>query len=578
MWKFFIHTAIGVRLKKERGWVEDQPQGGETSPGRWKFEPGHGWSRTTQPRSGFFKQTLKSGLLAVLFCLSTSIPHSANAAGVTVITHGLNGNADGWVTGMANAITHYYRFPGTTYTIYKLYFVPDGNGYDLTWSRLAGSPPANTDSGEILVAFDWSQLSDGTTYNTYQIATVLAAALLSTNFISELNGHALCEMPVHLIGHSRGGSLMCQTCLLLGTNGVWVDHLTTLDPHPLNNDGFILDFLAGYTVKDAPCKTYQSVLFHDNCWENLSLVHGESVAGAFVRKLTDLSGGYQNTGDSYYQHSNTHLWYHGSIDLNTPASDTEATITSAERTNWWDSYEDQGLFAGFYYSLIGGGDRTNPGLPGGPVIRDGYNQDWDLGGGTNANRTVLPANNGTWPNLITFNLAGTNVVAGNAIGATYYYQYAGASNLTLQICFDRDLNPYTPNNIPVLQLQSPATGAGNVYYQNLGLPTTNVPPGTYAVCGKISDGVHTRYLYTPALVTVLAVQPPPVLDIAKLNDTQFLIGVNGVTNQTVVLETSTDLQSWLPLATNNMTSIRWVYTNTVPMDFDKQFYRAVVGR
>lgn len=239
------------------------------------------------------RATGKKLLFGAILFLSAFVPCSTKAAGVTIITHGLDGNVDGWVTGMANEIHSYYRFPGTNYTFYELYFVPSGSGYNLAWFRLGGSAPSATDSGEIIIAFDWSQLSDGSSYSTYQIANVLDLALLSTNFISELNGHALCELPIHLIGHSRGGSLMCQTSLLLGTNGVWVDHLTTLDPHPLNNDGFDLDFLDGYSAVDAHCATYQNVLFHDNCWENIDFfVRGEAVSGAYVRQLYNLSGGY----------------------------------------------------------------------------------------------------------------------------------------------------------------------------------------------------------------------------------------------------------------------------------------------
>jgi len=525
------------------------------------------------------RAAMQHGLFGAVLCLAVLIPRAAGASGVTVITHGLNGNADGWVTGMADQIPAYSQFRGTNYTFYKLYFIPNGTNYSLTWMQLGGSSPSATDSGEIVVAFDWSQLSDGNSYNTYQIATNLAAALLSPSFIPELNGHALCELPIHLVGHSRGGSLMCQTSLLLGTKGVWVDHLTTLDPHPLNDPNFPLDSLL-YSAVDAPCATYQNVLFHDNYWENINFfVHGEQVSGAYVRKLVSLSGGYQNTGDPYYGHSNVHLWYHGSIDLNTPASDTEATLTGLERTNWWVAYESQGTNAGFLYSLIGGGDRTSSDQPAGQghAVRDGYNQDWDLGAGTNANRSALPANNGTWPNLIKFSVTGTNVVMAGALIATkLYYQYAGASNLTLQIYYDTDFNPYNSNSILIAHMQPPATGPGSVnYYSSLGLTTTNVPPGIYAICGKISDGAHTRYLYTPQLVQISSSRQPPVLDIAELNNAQFCIGVNGVSGQTIALQVSADLQTWLPVATNTLAGSRWTYTNSVPAD--RQFYRAVLN-
>ena len=201
--------------------------------------------------------------IAALVIAAAPIVHGA---GVTVITHGLNGNADGWVTGMASQIPNYPTFPGSSYSIYKVYYYYSGGSYIPTWVRLGGNQPNSTDSGEIIVAFDWSQLADGSSFNTYQIATSLASILQDSNLISELNGHALCELPLHLIAHSRGGSLMSEVSLRLGTNGVWVDHLTTLDPHPLNNDGFDLDWLAGYTAVDAPVRTYLNVLFHDNCW------------------------------------------------------------------------------------------------------------------------------------------------------------------------------------------------------------------------------------------------------------------------------------------------------------------------
>jgi len=501
---------------------------------------------------------------------------SAHAAGVTVITHGLNGNVDGWVTNMAGKITGYNRFPGTNYSFYKIYFVPNGSGYNAAWSRLRGAPPSLTDSGEILIAFDWSQLSDGNSYNTYQIASVLDAVLRSTNFIPELNGHALCELPIHLVGHSRGGSLMCETSRLLGTNGVWVDHLTTLDPHPLNDPNFPLDFFL-YNAVDAPCATYQNILFHDNYWQNSSYpINGEPVSGAYVRKLTSFSGGYSSA------HSDVHLWYHGTLDLITPTSDSEAPITSTERNSWWAAYENHGTNAGFIYSRIGNGDRTAyfpPGLPGDPIIRDGYNQYWDLGaGGLNTNRTLLSANNGTWPDIIKLNVTGTNVVVQNdPVGVKMYYQYGGPSNLTAQIYFDPDCNPYNSNSIPALSLQPPATGTGTVfYYPGLGLATTNVAPRSYAVYARISDGTHVRYLYAPETVTILSIPQSPVLDIVKSGPAQFIIGVNGVAGQKMTLQASVDLQGWSSLATNTLTTSRWTYTNSLP--FARQFYRAILGQ
>jgi len=216
---------------------------------------------------------------------------------------------------------------------------------------------------------------------------------------------------------------------------------------PLDVDFFL------YSAVDAPVRTYQNVLFHDNYWQDSALfVYGEQVSGAYVRKLYDISGGYQNVGDSHYPHSNVHLWYHGTVDERVPADDTEAQITSTEFGRWYVSYEKHGLNAGFNWTLIGRGDRTSYDEPlgaGFPAVRDGYNQIWDLGAGQNGNRTFLPSNNGDWPNVIKFNLvSGYTAQQGTNISVKYFYQWAKPSTsiATLSFYLDDDFNPLNAND------------------------------------------------------------------------------------------------------------------------------------
>lgn len=518
--------------------------------------------------------TLGLGLLAS--CLG------ASGAGVTLITHGYNGDVNGWVTGMADEETVYPKFPGTNFTEYTIVLGINNGSYTISTSRTRGIAPLQTQSGEIIVKLDWSQLAGGvfSTYSTYAVAGVAASALLQTNLITELGGRALVELPLHLVGHSRGGSLISEVSRILGTNGVWVDHLTTLDPHPLNNDGFS-DPVTGV---DAPVRTYVNVLFHDNYWQDLGGGFydptGEPVAGAYIRQLTSLSGGYGNTSSVSPYHSNVHLWYHGTIQLTTPASDTEASIGTSERSTWWVSSETKGTNAGFIYSLIGGANRLSTVQPLGPgfsAIRDGYNQYWDLGAGVFNNRITLASNSGTWPSLIKLNRTNTAAVAqGQSASLRFYYQWAkpGTSQGTLNLYLDDDFNPLNTNGRLIGQLAITGTGANavNTGIINGYLNLTNAPLGRHWIYGKLVAGGRTRYLYAPESINVLPPGPPTV-DIAVVAPETVEIGINGVAGEQLVLQTSLDLSTWQSIATNTLSGSRWTYT-VAPATLGHQYFRA----
>lgn len=506
---------------------------------------------------------------------------SQSGAGVTVITHGLNGNVTGWVTGMATNVPLHPGFRGTNFSCYNMTFVPaGGGGFTLSATRTAGVAATNSASGEVIIKLDWSGLADGNSYNTFQVAGAVLPALLSTNFVPELGGRALAEFPLHFIGHSRGGSLLCEVSRLLGTNGIWVDHLTTLDPHPMNAPGFPFD--GSYAAVDALMNTYENVLFHDNYWQNSDFfVFGQSVAGAFVRKLTSNGGGYTGIGSA---HSDVHLWYHGTINTNTPTSDAEVSLLAAQRTAWWSAYEAQGARAGFIYSRIGGADRTSTDQPAGAgfaMIREGYNRVWDLGAGVTNNRTALPANNGAWPNVIKFNRTTTHrVELGQAMPVKFYYQWAqpGTNLATIRLYLDADLNPLNTNQTLLREIVVPGNGAGFVSFSttNLTLAASNTAPGFYSVLATITGGGRARQLYAPEWVEVISPRQPPSLDIVKLNATQYRIGVNGEPGRTVILQNSTDLAAWTSIVTNTLATNRWEFTNTPPVNPGARFYRGVL--
>ncbi len=154
-------------------------------------------------------------------------------------------------------------------------------------------------------------------------------------------------------------------------------------------------------------------------------------------------------------------------------------------------------------------------------IIDGFNKNWDLGGGVAPNRTALPANAGLWPNAILFALdEPTTIPAGESFATTLYHQ-AGPSavgNIDLTIFLDADFNPYNGNEIEVDQQTLPRTGTSAVSFNTLNatVDAAAVPPGSYSVCARLNDGVRTRYLYAPQLLVVTPSLQPPITRLTRV--------------------------------------------------------------
>lgn len=499
----------------------------------------------------------------------------ANTSGVVLITHGFNADAKGWVNAMAAAIEAYPGLTLTNTSTYEIYFEQDTTGsYVPKQRKLRGANPLQANSGEIILLLDWSQLAgtlSGVSYSTYDVAPGVASTLTAANFIPELGSRSLAEQSLHLIGHSRGGSLVCQVARILGEQGIWVDHITTLDPHPLNND---YDDSLLTPVVDAPAHPYSNVLFADNYYQiNNSFLgldpNGQYVTGAYNRYLSGLNlGGY---GGFARLHSNVHLWYHGTVDWRTPADDGDAIITGLERESWWTVPEANGLAAGFRLSRSGGADRASSDAPTGGTnrISNGLNQLWDFGAGVRANRFALGENLGLWPNLLTLNIDATNlsllpngkkwhtIESGSSLAVRFMYQAGNmqSTGLVVRMFLDVDSNPYSGNETSLQSAPIPPTGVDVVSTLSKSI-STQVERGVYAVGAEISDGTRGRFLYAPEL---LQIEPAPLSLTIEADGN--LVEINIAADfSSVVVETSDDLFTWSPVLTNAQPGAVWSFT------------------
>lgn len=449
-----------------------------------------------------------ASLFFLLFLLSAA-GVGVRAEGVTILTHGFQAGTgeSAWVAAMRDAVSNACLSGEKHYGTITV----TGSAGSLT----ATCSPwdiglATSTSGEILIVVDWSAVAN---HLVSGVTAQEVAAAVAPKIFQGQNGHpALAELPLHLMGHSRGGGMICELARLLGLQGVEVDQLTTLDPHPLTASD-PQPPLPLPSIIDTPMAVYENVLFTDNYWQTIAYPQGQSIAGAYNRLWTSLPGGYHNHSDSAYNsvadHLNIHLLYHGTVDLNTPISDGQATLGSSERTAWFNAYESEGgtggQKAGFFYSRIGlYGNRLSTDTPvaGGDALKNGYHNDALLGGaGARSPQTWTSA---VWPNVVALEvLRGSTPlgpgVQGLSVGETLtlrytYRDYDSGSDVTFYV--DQDRNPYNNNNLGTIATRNlSATGPTLAQATEPWNSTGISPVGEMFVYAKITDGSRTRYLY-----------------------------------------------------------------------------------
>lgn len=507
--------------------------------------------------------------LAGIAAAALTIPQ-ALGGGVTLITHGFNSDITSWILPMASRFPGHPGFPGTQLTCYEIEITASGGGFAATATRLDGPAPDASDSGEIVVKLDWSSIDTGQA-STGQVAAAAASALLSTGLIPENDGRPLAELPLHLIGHSRGASVVSEISRELGKRGVWVDHLTLLDPVPVDLFG------------DAAVAVWENVLYADNFYQRLNSVfldpQGNAVSGAYNRRLLNLSGANASA------HSDVHLWYHGTIELGTPATDTQQTITSTIRSNWWTAAESSGATAGFHYSRIGGGDRLSSATPAGSgtdAIHAGYNRLWDLGAGTGTNRSLVTGKNALWPSLVTVRrTTPASLPAGTAFGLELRHQSddASAGAPVLTVTLDPDANPWNGNEIAIDTRPLPASGPANVLTSQLAIPVPVSLAGSYRIGCRIQQSGRTRHLQAAGTLAVTPALPPPAIDRSSLGISGglFTFTVTGSPGQSVRIEATESLGGWQGIATRTLDGPTWTFSDPDTALHPKRFYRVVPG-
>ena len=448
-------------------------------------------------------------VFTVIFILCVSC--QAYADGVTIVTHGWNPSLAGkptWLDSIRSAISDNHLDGEQNFG--KITVTKSGA------NLVATCDPWNIDltsgaSGEILIILDWSTVADHLTGGSpvQDVATLVVDKIVN----SQKGKVPLAELPIHLIGHSRGGGMVCEIARLLGEEGIVVDHLTPLDPHPLTPSDPQPFFTS---IIDTPTAIYENVVFADVYLQNTEYPTGESIPGAYNRTWGTMSGGYHDNGSIYPNHRNIYLMYQGTVDLNNPVNNGEASMDSSERSTWFSTEEANGDQSGFCFSRIKGTiDRKENGLHANQLL-----------GGTGVRQNLMWSK-AVWPNIADLQVRKNGSVLGHGnhtilIGTQLDLRYIALdydSSSTVTLHVDSDRNPYNNNDLTSTGTPIQHSATKDIFIEkSVNWITSGMSNGSQAnIYAKTSDGARTRYFYaSPRLAFSGSVSPIiPILLLRK---------------------------------------------------------------
>jgi hypothetical protein len=397
-------------------------------------------------------------------------------SGVTIIAHGaqfLGTSRPGWLDSMATAIRNR---AGASTAIYTLRVVPDGSGVKVaSFSKLSGPSPtsASSTNNETVLLLDWAAASTVNLLGlsaAYSVSTVASAVIpyLTTAYPNIGLTVPLVEGSIQLIGHSRGVPLVTEIAKNLGQRGIWVDQVTSLDSVPVPPD---------------PNSTLRSnVIYADNYYQHSGdgflVPNGSTITGSTGFGPLSLGGAY-GTLDGQ-THGDVHLYYHGTINTASKASDGSAKVVDS----WYSNNNTTKATTGFYYSRLGGGTRANSGIA-------------SAFGGSGSRSSI--SHGGTqWGNIATIKLSEEKVGEDGEFSATFRYNSFNTA-ATISWFLDVDTNPYNNNSIAISTPKNVAA-TGDAPVASSADFQINTTGGTYYLVGRISNSTGTRYTYSSSFI------------------------------------------------------------------------------
>lgn len=387
-------------------------------------------------------------------------------ASVTLIAHGYepSGEASKWIDSLGSAIAA--RLPGGADT-YRMTVEGSGDGLRVSSFRPVGSVRGR---GDVVVLLDWarsSAVSFSLLFPTAVNPTDKIAAVVAPLFLTPQAGRAqpLAELPIHLVGHSRGGSLVSELAKSLGRRGVWVDHLTTLDPRPVPSD--------------PSAKAWNNVVFADNYYQRADtiLLQGSTVDGARNVSLSSVFSSLTGFGEA---HNAVTTYYRGTASNSVGSAAWYATSSTGPRES-----------IGFAYARGGGVSRPASGLR--------------FSGASRESLSVTASGADRWDNAVFTSPAGATVVAQDrAVPLTLRIDDAN-NDAEVALFADADEDPYNGLGTP-LGLTLPAGQTLSTWSPAIA-PST-LAPGEYRLAARVTNGTHTRYDYVGFPLTVLPAGTP----------------------------------------------------------------------